>query len=198
MKRLIAVAALALVLAGCGPTAPGPDQASESVPPSLGQRAEVVPLGIRVPAIGLDNRQFMQVGLAGDGTLEVPPLSQPQLIGWFRYSPVPGDTGPAVLAAHVNANGHPGAFTSLAKVKAGDTVEVDRSDRRTAVFTVTKVDILRKVEFPTQAVYGDTPNPQLRLITCGPGALQTLPNGRRSYVNQTIVYAALKELRPTR
>jgi hypothetical protein len=42
-----------------------------------------------------------------------------------------------------------------------------------------------KDAFPTDAVYGDTPDPQLRLITCG----GDFDRRERSYLDNIIVYA---------
>jgi hypothetical protein len=41
--------------------------------------------------------------------------------------------------------------------------------------------------FPTQAVYGNTPNAQLRLITCG----GRFDSRVRSYVDNIVVFASL-------
>lgn len=62
-----------------------------------------------------------------------------------------------------------------------------RADGTTAVFTVTRLMQVPKSAFPTDAVYGDTAAPELRLITCG-GELDT---ARRSYRDNIIVFAML-------
>lgn len=162
---------------------------------------DVTPTAVRIPSIGVNNNEMMQVGLNPDRSLEVPPYSQPKLIGWFKLGPLPGEKatcsfaagcpGPAIMNAHINADGVQGAFAKLAQVKPGAVVEVDRSDNRTAVFKVTRVQILKKTVFPTKTAYGDTAGPELRLITCGPGEVV---NG--SYLNQTIIYATLTQLKP--
>ena len=46
-------------------------------------------------------------------------------------------------------------------------IGVTRVDHRTAVFSVERVAMFPKDAFPTKAVYGSTPDPELRLITCG-------------------------------
>lgn len=162
----------------------------------------MAPTAIRIPSIGVNNHQMMQVGLNPDRSLEVPPLSEPLLVGWFKLGPLPGEKstcsfsagcpGSSIMGAHVNANGVQGAFAKLAQVKTGAVVEVDRSDGQTAVFKVTRVQIIKKSAFPTKSVYGDTTGPELRLLTCGPGAVV---NG--SYLSQTIVYATLTSLKPS-
>ena len=42
-----------------------------------------------------------------------------------------------------------------------------------------------KDDFPTAAVYGAVPDPELRLITCG----GTFDYSTRSYLSNTVVYA---------
>ena len=206
LRAALGVVVLLGLLAGCG--GPGkfadeaaPLTASDSAPPpSVATTADVIPMGIRIPSIGLNNRTFMQVGLVG-GELEVPPLSQPKLVGWFKLSPVPGDSAlcsfeggcvqPSVLVSHINGNGVAGGFAKLAQVKVGAAVEVDRSDGKTAVFKVTKTKVFSKTQFDTKGIYGGS-GPSLVLITCGPGAVVG-----GSYLNQTVVTATLTTIRPT-
>jgi len=212
LKLRAALGALCLgLLVSCGgpgkfadEQAPMSVENGPSTPPS--STADVIPLGIRIPAIKVNNRQFMQVGLAPDRSLEVPPVNQPQLTGWYKDSRLPGEgppdgctfasgcVGSSVLIGHVNGNGKDGVFAKLAQLKTGALIEVDRSDDKTAVFKVTKTQVLDKSAFPTRAVYGDVANPQLRLITCGPGKYNAQ---RRSYDEQTITFATLVELKPT-
>jgi len=162
--------------------------------------AGLVPTGIRIPSVGVNNRDFMQVGLV-NRQLEVPPLSQPRLIGWFKLSPLPGESAlcsfadgcvqPSVVVSHINGNGVQGGFAKLAQVKVGSSIELDRSDSRTAVFKVTKVKVFKKTAFDTKDIYGGS-GPSLVLVTCGPGEVVS-----GSYLNQTVVTAKLVELKPT-
>jgi hypothetical protein len=50
---------------------------------------------------------------------------------------------------------------------------------------VTEVSRYPKKAFPTTRVYGPTPDPQLRLITCG----GVFNSAERSYLDNTVVYA---------
>lgn len=200
---------LGLLLAGCGAgkfadeAAPltasdAPPTSSEAAPSSPG--ADVTPTAVRIPSIGVNNNEMMQVGLNPDRSLEVPPYSQPKLIAWFKLGPLPGDSAlcpfsagcvqPAVLNSHVNADGVQGGFAKLSSIKVGATVSVDRSDNRTATFQVTKVLVFKKTAFDTKSVYG-VAGPSLVLVTCGPG---TVVAG--SYLNQTVVVAKLTSLKP--
>jgi sortase (surface protein transpeptidase) len=111
------------------------------------------------------NSTLVTLGLAKDGTLEVP--TQAMTAGWYTGSPVPGLVGPSVIAGHVHWSGIPAVFAHLADLKPADRVNVSLSDATTVTFTVDRVATYPKTQFPTDLVYGDIPYPGLRLITCG-------------------------------
>jgi hypothetical protein len=71
-------------------------------------------------------------------------------------------------------------------LRAGDRLYVSRADGTTAEFRVTAIETYLKDHFPTTAVYGPTPDPELRLITCG----GTFDHATGHYLSNTIVYAA--------
>jgi len=77
-------------------------------------------------------------------------------------------------------------------VQAGDQVEVTRTDGSVAQFVVDRVERHPKDDFPTIEVYGNTDDPQLRLITCG-GAFDS---SVRSYEDNIIVFATMTGSRP--
>ncbi len=111
------------------------------------------------------NSTFVRLGIAKDGTLEVPTTAM--TVGWYTGSPVPGLVGPSVIAGHVHWNGVPAVFAHLADLGRGDLVIISRSDGTTATFAVDRVATYPKTQFPTALVYGDLAYPGLRLITCG-------------------------------
>ena len=87
---------------------------------------------------------------------------------------------------HVDSTTTRGVFYRLSELKAGNDVFVKRSDGTTAEFRVTEVQTYLKDHFPTQTVYGPTPDAELRLITCG----GTFNPAIGSYLNNVVVYAA--------
>jgi sortase (surface protein transpeptidase) len=137
-----------------------------------------------VPAIGVDS-ELMALGLAADGSLEVPPDGFPA--GWFTGAPIPGEIGPAVMAGHVDWDGSPGVFYDLRSLRPGDEIIVTRADGSAVVFGVVSVDQFPKDAFPTDAVYGDLGHAALRLITCG----GSFDHAERSYVDNIVVFADL-------
>ena len=78
-----------------------------------------------------------------------------------------------------------GVFFRLSSLRPDDRVYVRRADGTLAVFRVTVVRQYAKDSFPTSAVYGPTPDSELRLITCG----GTFDQELRSYLSNTVVYA---------
>jgi sortase (surface protein transpeptidase) len=142
------------------------------------------PTRLDIPAIGV-HCDLLDLGLNKNGTLEVP--SKPLQAGWYHNSPTPGQAGPSVIIGHVDsyATG-PAVFYKLGALHPHEQIKVTRADRRTAVFTIDAVRSYEKKTFPTLDVYGNTADPELRLITCSDWNAHT-----RSYDGNTIVYAHL-------
>jgi sortase (surface protein transpeptidase) len=139
------------------------------------------PTRVRVPRIGVDS-SLVKLGLDKSGKLEAPTVYDKA--GWYGGGPSPGDAGPAVLAGHVDSESGPAVFYRLHELKVGDRIEVQRG-RDAVAFTVTGVTRHPKDKFPTTAVYGPTPGPELRLVTCG-GAFDRV---RNSYRDNIVVFA---------
>ncbi|MFK4110606.1 class F sortase [Streptomyces sp. NPDC002176] len=149
-------------------SAPPPSPASTSSPASPPAPLPAsAPVRVRIPAAGVDTSPVLQLGLAADGTVQVPSVAQADRIGWYREGVTPGQTGPSVLIGHFDTVNGPAVLRNVARVRPGDTITVDRADGTTAVFAVRTLQQVDKKNFPTQRVYGDTPRPELRVITCG-------------------------------
>ncbi|MGH3942338.1 MAG: class F sortase [Pseudonocardiaceae bacterium] len=170
------------------PATPAPPPlapAAASRPINAAVLAESAPLSVQIPAIGLATDRLIDLGLAEDRTLEVP--GDAGTAGWFTLSPTPGELGPSVLAGHVNYKSVPGVFSRLHEMHPGDTITIDRADGTSAVFTTYQVDLYPKSDFPTEQVYGNTDQPELRLITCG----GSFDPAARSYRDNVVVFAKL-------
>jgi sortase (surface protein transpeptidase) len=144
------------------------------------------PVRVTVPAIEVD-APVIPLGLNPDGTAAVPSLDTPLLTSWFDDGPAPGQQGPAAIFGHVNTAAGPAVFSLVGTLVPGDAVNVTRADGSVARFQVYRVAEYAKAAFPTMAVYGDTADPELRLITCG-GAFDT---ATRSYADNVVAYARL-------
>lgn len=147
--------------------------------------ARLDPVGVTISAIGVDAR-VIPLGVTEQGMIEVPPLRQAHLAGWYRLGPAPGEVGNAVLVGHVDSRETgPGVFFRLGALRPGDRVEVTRSDGSVVEFVVDGVKSYPKTDFPTELVYGPAEVPGLRLITCG----GDFDERTRSYPDNVIVFA---------
>jgi len=149
--------------------------------------ARAVPVELDIPAIGVRSA-LEQLGLNPDRSVQVPPLARDSHAGWYKYSPTPGQLGPSVILGHVDSAEYgPGVFFRLGALRPGDAVSVRRADRTVAVFRVERVVSYPKNQFPTLAVYGNTADAALRLITCG-GRFNP---STRNYESNIVAYASL-------
>ncbi|BCB78881.1 class F sortase [Phytohabitans flavus] len=160
---------------------PVPSPAPVAITTAPEHQLQGPPTRVRVPRIGVDSA-LVKLGLDKAGKLEAPTVYDKA--GWFGGGPSPGDVGPAVLAGHVDSKAGPAVFYRLHELKVGDKIEVRRG-KDTVTFTVTGVTRHPKDKFPTAAVYGPTPGPELRLVTCG-GVFDRV---RNSYRDNIVVFA---------
>ncbi|MGY1636843.1 class F sortase [Geodermatophilus sp. SYSU D00742] len=167
------------VAGGTHAATPGPDQ----------PRSE--PVHLDIPRIGV-HTDVVPVGLNPDGTVGVPPLDTAAPAAWYRHLASPGDPGAAVLLGHVDTYRGPAVFYRVHELRPGDAIHVKRSDGRGVDFAVDSVRTYPKTEFPTQAVYGPSAEPVLRLVTCG----GTFDEEGRSYLSNVVVFASLVALAP--
>ncbi|MGW7706528.1 class F sortase [Streptomyces sp. NPDC054771] len=147
------------------------------------------PVRIRIPSIRVD-APMMRLGLGPDGSLDVPPAGDRNMVGWYRDGTPPGSRGSAIIAGHVdNAQGR-SVFYDLGALQKGSTVEVVRQDGRTAVFSLDAIEVYESDDFPDQRVYGASSFASLRLITCGGGFSK-----KTGYAGNVVAYAHLTAVR---
>lgn len=161
-----------------------PQVPANTQPAAAGAAKQVVPTAVHIPALNVSS-SLIPLLLNPDGTVQVPDVHNPAQAGWYALDAVPGDVGAAVLLGHVDGDGKLGVFHDIGRLNLGDTITVDRSDGATATFSVTKVQTIPKTDFPSEQVYGPTPDSELRLVTCG-GQLDTQAH---NYLSSVIVYA---------
>jgi LPXTG-site transpeptidase (sortase) family protein len=142
----------------------------------------ILPVRLRIPAIGVDSR-LEKLGVSRRGRLQ-PPVD-PQRAGWFPGSAVPGEIGSAVIAGHRDSLVGPAVFWRLTDLRPGDKITVTRSDGVVERFEVAQIHRVPRASFPTEQVYGATPDRLLRLITCG--GLYDHVHGR--YLDNVLVVA---------
>jgi sortase (surface protein transpeptidase) len=167
----------ARVAAFPAPTAPIVAAPQPAEPPPV-----AMPAALTIPEIGVRTR-LISLGLTVQGTVQVP--STTSAAGWYTRSPRPGAVGPAIILGHVDSYQGPGVFFRLVELRSGDPIYVRRADGSTVEFRVTAVQSYLKDHFPTRAIYGPTPDAELRLITCG-GAFDSATD---HYLSNIVVYA---------
>jgi Sortase domain len=176
--------------AAASAAAPAPASAAPASAPAaagfvvatLPARGDLHPTEVRVPSLGVRSA-LVDLDVGPDGAL-APPVD-PDVAGWYVRGGVPGLPGPTVIAGHVDSRSGPAVFYRLDELAAGDRVEVTRSDGQVFAYRVSTVETHPKDAFPTARVYGPTPGPELRLITCG----GEFDRGSRHYRDNVIVTA---------
>ncbi len=169
------------VAAGVG-AMPAPTGPIVAPPQSAAPRPVAAPVSLTIPLIGVSTK-LITLGLQSNDSLQVP--STTSVAGWYTGSPRPGAIGSAVIVGHIDSVSGPGVFFRLDELRRGDQVYVRRADGSMAEFRVTTVQEYLKDKFPTEAVYGPTPDAELRLITCG-GAFDYATG---HYLSNIVVYA---------
>ncbi|MEU9129686.1 class F sortase [Kitasatospora sp. NPDC048540] len=174
------------------PAVAAPPTTAAAKPPA--KRGPVLPRSsptrVRIPQLMVD-APTTELTLNATGQLNAPPVDDKNLVGWYRDGASPGEPGAAVLAGHVDTRTGPAVFLMLRVLLPGNKIEVTRADKKVAVFTVDSVETFEKDAFPDKRVYADTPDAQLRLITCGGSYDRT----KKDYTSNVVVFAHLESVR---
>ena len=167
---------------------PLPPFETTSSPQSLSRS---LPTSLRIPRINLTTTFVDPLGLTRAGEVEVPAVYDQ--VGWYQYSPTPGELGPAIILGHVDSFAGPAVFYNLKQLAVGDDIFVEREDGTVAHFAVTSIGRYEQSDFPTVAVYGNIDHAGLRLITC----TGVFVRGVERYTHNLVVYARLIEASST-
>ncbi len=160
---------------GPGGPAPPPGATPAPAPPAPGVTARdaaptvapeiVPPARVAVPARGLD-APVEPVGAAPDGPLAIP--DDVERAGWYRFGPVPGEPGSAVVAGHVDdAEQGLGAMAALREAEPGDEVVVTDAAGAATRWRVVSRESLDKQALPVDVLFRRDGPPRLTLVTCG-------------------------------
>lgn len=158
---------------------PGEQSAAKHLPRSA-------PTRLVIPSIGVD-APFTALDLDSKGQLEPPPADDTNLVGWYAKGVSPGEPGTAIIAGHVDTKTSAAVFARLSELEKGDRFRVQRADGTRATFVVDEAESFEKDAFPDERVYADTPDAQVRLITCA-GAYD---RAAQDYTENLVVFARL-------
>ena len=176
----VAVLARAVLYAPTDEIAAPPGQTTET--PALPGE---YPARLRIPSIGVDAK-VQRVGLTKSGAMGTP--SNFTDVGWYKYGPVPGRMGSAVIDGHVdNALGLAGVFKNLDKVSVGDDLYVDTASSTPLRFLVVGVESYPYTAVPTERIFKSADAVRLNLITCEGKWISR----DQTYDGRLVVYAVL-------
>lgn len=155
--------------------------------PSILQENENVnlplPISLKIPKINI-NADIENVGLALDGTMDVPTL--PENTAWFNLGPRPGEIGSSVIDGHAGwKNGKPAVFDDLYKLEIGDKIYVEDNNGVTTTFVVRELKIYAKDDNTSRVFTSDDGKSHLNLITCT-GVWNEL---EKTHPNRLVVFA---------
>ena len=144
------------------------------------------PVRLLIPKISVD-APFTQLAIGPTGQLLPPPAANTNLVGWYADGASPGETGTSIIAGHVDTATSAAVFAELGELRKGDVFHVDRADGSRASFVVDSAETYPKDDFPSQRVYGDTAQAQVRLITCA----GDYDHSVKDYTDNLVVFAHL-------
>jgi sortase (surface protein transpeptidase) len=136
-----------------------------------------------VPLLGIDTG-IDPVGVAADGQMAIP--DDVDRVGWYRFGPVPGAAGSAVIAGHVDdAEQGLGAIAPLREAAVGTEIAVTDAVGTTTRWWVVSRELISKQALPLDRLFARSGPPRLVLITCGGPFLPEY----RSYRDNVVVVA---------
>lgn len=138
------------------------------------------PTQVLIPAIGV-NSYVVDVGVNALGEMDVPDGSTLN-VGWYKHGTVPGETGSAVLDAHVFA-----AFKKLKNVAIGNRIYIADAHGTMREFEVIASKVYPYTEVPMETIFTDATGSYLNLITCE--GRYSIRDG--TYSHRRVVYAEL-------
>jgi LPXTG-site transpeptidase (sortase) family protein len=140
--------------------------------------------GLKIDAINL-NISLGQTTLDSHQALLVP--ANPNHAAWYVNGPRPGENGTTLITGHLDSAAGAGIFYNLKKLKAGDTIEIEK-DGQIATYTIDKLkSYAQDSTFPWNEVYSTTGPSSLRIITCD--GVYSRKTGH--YSRNLVVYASL-------
>jgi hypothetical protein len=147
------------------------------------QPAVTPPVRLRMPGLAVA-AEVDAMGVRPDGQMALP--DEVDRVGWYRFGPVPGAEGSAVIAGHVDDRDQGlGAMAPLRDAAVGEEVQVDDATGTTTRWRVVSRELIEKQVLPLDRLFARGGPPRLTLITCGGPFLPQF----RSYRDNVVVVA---------
>ena len=164
MNRIISAcrsASIALVIAILTVFPSAAAAAGNERPPVL---QTVAPTRLVVPAIGVDAPIF-ELGVLANGEMDAP--NGPKPVGWYNFSPTPGNPGNTVMSGHKDWHtGVTAVFWRLNEIKPGDRISVQLVDGNFVEYVAAVSALIGANDMPINEVVGHTDVETITLITC--------------------------------
>ncbi|SFL75194.1 class F sortase [Geodermatophilus ruber] len=154
------------------PVSPGRPPSSAGPPTAVPTRAAAptaaavpAPVRLAVPALGVD-APVDPVGVRADGLMQLP--DDVDRVGWYRFGPVPGADGSAVVAGHVDDRDQGlGVLAPLREAAVGDEIVVTDVTGAATHWRVVSRELIAKQALPLDRLFSRAGPPRLVLVTCG-------------------------------
>lgn len=144
-----------------------------------------MPARLVIPKLEIDT-DIQYVGVTAEGNMGVP--NNFRDVAWYKYGPVPGERGSAVVAGHVdNGLSLAGVFKHLGDLEPGDDVYVERKNGERIHFVVVEREIYHYQEVPLDKLFERTDGTYLNLVTCDGSWIKD----ERTYDERLVVYTRL-------
>ena len=121
------------------------------------------PVHLTIAAIGV-SAPVTSLGLNANRSPAVP--TNVNVPGWYKFGPIPGQRGSAVIIGHVDSYKGPAVFYKLAKLRPGNRIIVTLANHKKVYFKVIGLRMYLKSKFPVKLVYGPRSYSALQLVTC--------------------------------
>lgn len=170
-----------------GTTAPPTVQPQAAAPPPPTPTALQSPVAgyrLRVPSLGV-SATMTDLGVDDAGVMEVP--LEAQLVGWYRFTSLPGQPGNVLLGGHITWHGATAVFRYLESMSPGDTIYIDTPDGQTLQYVVQEAWWAQPYSITdVRRVIGTRSGPEtVTLFTCG----GTWDSADREYSHRRVVTA---------
>jgi sortase (surface protein transpeptidase) len=163
---------------------PSPEAAYATATPDQFAAAGL-PVRLRIPAVHID-AAIEHVGLTNDGFMDVPKIADN--VAWYRFGPLPGQQGNAVINGHLDQAASRAVFYDLRMVIPGDEMVVTYANGDEYVFVIDEKARYSHDQSPMGLITGPSTERRLNLITCD-GAWD---RGSTNYSQRLVVYSSLK------
>lgn len=141
-----------------------------------------LPVRLEIPKLRV-NAPVTYMGVTKNGQMIAP--GNVTDTGWYKYGALPGNTGTAVIAGHLDGlKGEPGVFSNLEKLGVGDKIIVTDNNKKTASFVVRELKLYGQDEQPPE-VFTSSSGAHLNLITCA----GNWNSSERKFTKRLVVFA---------